>query len=50
MYVTIPVDILKDLLKVKELIHYVNFVGDNATPNVLTHMTDHMHSQEIHQK
>ena len=30
MYVTIPVDILKkDLLKVKELIHYVNFVADD---------------------
>ena len=29
MYVSIPVDILKkDLLKVKELIHYVNFVAD----------------------
>ena len=26
----------KDLLKVKELIHYVNFVADNATPNALT--------------
>ena len=30
MYVTSPVDILKkDLLKVKELIHYVNFVADD---------------------
>ena len=29
MYVTIPVDIVtKDLLKVKELIHYVNFLAD----------------------
>ena len=26
----------KDLLKVKELIHYVNFVADDATPNALT--------------
>ena len=26
----------KDLLKLKELIHYVNFVVDDATPNVLT--------------
>ena len=25
----------KDLLKVKELIHYVNFVADDATPNAL---------------
>ena len=25
----------KDLLKVKELIHYVNFVADDATANVL---------------
>ena len=26
----------KDLLKVKELIHYVNFVVDDVTPNALT--------------
>ena len=26
----------KDFLKVKELIHYVNFVADVTTPNVLT--------------
>ena len=26
----------KDLLKVKELTHYVNFVADDATPNALT--------------
>ena len=25
----------KDLLKVKELIHYVNFAADDATPNAL---------------
>ena len=26
----------KDLLKVKELIHYINFVVDDVTPNALT--------------
>ena len=26
----------KDILKVEELIHYVNFVADDATPNALT--------------
>ena len=26
----------KDLLKVNELIHYVNFVVDDVTPNALT--------------
>ena len=36
MYVTIPVDILKkDLLKVKELIHYVHFVANDAISNAL---------------
>ena len=32
MYVTILVDI-QDFLKFKELIHYDNFVSDEATPN-----------------
>ena len=36
MYVTIPVDILQKIPKVKELTHYANFNTDDATPNALT--------------
>ena len=36
MYVTIPVDILQKIPKVKELTHYTNFNTDDATPNALT--------------
>ena len=35
-YVTIPVDIFKDFLELKESVHYVNFVADDATLNALT--------------
>ena len=34
-YVTITVDIFKDLLKLKESVNYINFVADDATPNAL---------------
>ena len=35
MYATIP-NPYKNLPKAKELIHYVNSVADDATPNALT--------------
>ena len=48
IYVTIPVYIFKkDLLKAKELTHYVNVIADDATSNA---STNHRHYQESHQK